>query len=476
MATAQLLLRDPGFDQTLFGSTSVPTPDPSELETQLNLLSVDRVVEGAANRLGRISADQVRSSVDFTAEPDTNLLTVAATTEDPERSARMANALASEYIAFRRNADRNQVINAQNALHREIEELRLQNPDDPQIGELESHLQDLGVLASLQTGNVELVESATPPSSASYPQPRRNLFIAAFAGLLLALALALVREQLDQRIKSPDDLGYAFDLPVLGVIPIAPNAGAAHGSLNDLPPNFGEGFRMLATNLRFFDVENRVDSVVVTSSSPGEGKTTVALHLAVAAAAAGGRVLLIDADLRRPTLAERLELPESPGLSQVLAGIAEPSTVQHEVPVTSAAGGEEPLRMTVIPGGSIPPNPTNLLASERMRDLLAAARDDYDLVVVDTSPAGVVADPLALVHNARGVILVAHLGTITQEGVQRIRRQLDNVGVEALGVVANFESPKTVGGSYYGYGYDVSPADPRQNGSTEEPVSASSSR
>ena len=182
---------------------------------------------------------------------------------------------------------------------------------------------------------------------------------------------------------------------------------------------------MLRANLRYFNVDRKIDSVLITSSAPADGKSTVAMHLASATAAAGARVLLLEADLRNPTLARRLGVPGDSGVSQVLAGQAgSMHEVAHRVPVAGRRRGDADFRtMDIVVSGPIPPNPTDLIESERMREIIREAEHDYDLVVIDTPPTSVVSDAIPLVKEVSGVIVVARLGKTTpnSESTARIR-------------------------------------------------------
>src|SRR5207244_8023755 len=189
-----------------------------------------------------------------------------------------------------------------------------------QANALRQRAEQLQILAALQTGNAELVQPANVPTTPSSPTPTRDAILGLIIGILLGLGLAVLLERLDRRLKDPKEISEAFDRPILGAIPESRAIANADHDPQRLAPGEAEAFRMLRANLRYFNVDRQINSVLITSSAPADGKSTVAMHLASAAAGAGAKVLLMEADLRHPTLARRLGLPHDRGLSQVLAG------------------------------------------------------------------------------------------------------------------------------------------------------------
>lgn len=206
---------------------------------------------------------------------------------------------------------------------------------------------------------------------------------------------------------------------------------------------------MLRANLRYFNVDHPVATVLVTSAAPGDGKTTVAWNLA-ATAAEGGRALLIEADLRKPSIAEGLGLLGAPGLSTVLAGQAEVEDVVQEISLRDQQNGRGLHTLRVLLAGPLPPNPSDLLESDRMRDLIATAERNYDLIVVDTPPTSLVSDAIPLMKQIGGVIVVGRIGKTTRDAASRLRSQLQNLDAPVLGIVVNALRSDS---ESYGYGY-----------------------
>jgi succinoglycan biosynthesis transport protein ExoP len=445
--TASLLFRDPGFDQKVFGSAALPpSTDPArEGETNVRLVSLEGVAARTARALGRLSGPEVQRKVKAAAEGQSDVVSVTATDRSPRFAARMANVFASEYIAFRRAADRSKVQDAQNLIQAQVN--ALPTSEDARARGL---LQQLDVLRSLQTGNAELVQRATVPSSPSYPSTKRNVAIGLGLGVLLGIGLALLMERLDRRVRDPQEFEAIFERPVLAAVRESRSLAKSRSSVERLPAGEREAFRMLRANLRYFNVDRNVNSVLVTSAAPGDGKTTVAWNLATAAAESGGRVLLIEADLRHPGIAEGLGMRAARGLSTTLAGDASIGAAVQEVPLPDRTLGGDVRTIEVLLSGPLPPNPSDLLESDRMRELISTAERDYDLVVVDTPPLSVVSDAIPLINEVGGVIVVGRVGNTTRDAAARLHEQLENLGSRVLGIVVNGLKSNAVD---YGYGY-----------------------
>ena len=231
---------------------------------------------------------------------------------------------------------------------------------------------------------------------------------------------------------------------------------------------------MLRANLRYFDIDREVESVLVTSAAPGDGKTTVAWNLAAAAAGAGGRVLVIEADLRHPGLANSLGLRGSAGLSTVLAGEATLEATIQEIPVQEQASGRGLRTVDVLLAGPLPPNPSDLLESDRMRELIADGERTHDLLVIDTPPTSVVSDAIPLIKQVGGVIVVARLAKTTREAALHLHNQLKNLDARVFGIVVNAVGSDAGNYGYaYGYGYGDGDRPKKVDSQSEAGVSGS---
>ena len=303
----------------------------------------------------------------------------------------------------------------------------------------------------MQEGDADILQRATVPTSPTSPRPKRSALIGGFAGLMLGFALALVREQLDRRLRGAKDLGDTFGLPILANVPTSRALASRAGTdIESLPPAEREAFQMLRANLRFLNTETELRSVVVTSAASGDGKTTVALNLAQADASVGRKVLLIESDMRRPSIGRLLGLQGDTGLATYLArSDAQLADVIQRVGVTQGSNGSAALAMDVIVSGTIPTNPSELINSERMRRLISEAENLYDLVVIDTSPVGIVADAIPLMSEASAVMVVSRVGRITSVEANALRDQLERIDAPAFGLVANFAGARDKGYGYY---------------------------
>jgi succinoglycan biosynthesis transport protein ExoP len=458
-AESSLLFRDPGFDQRLFGSSdSQAWQDPArEAATNVRLASLDAVADRTSEDLGRgLNGEAVSAMLDVEPEGQSDVVSIAATHEDPEFAARVANAFAQSYIEFRREADQAKVEDARQLV--EAEYARLE--PEAQVGEegqaLREQISNLTTLEALQTGNAELVQEADVPSSPSSPKPVRNTLIGAVFGLLFGLGLALVRERLDRRLKDPDELEESFGLPILGEIPEsrALRHEKRDSASEPLPAREAEAFRLVRTRLRYFNVDRELHSLLVTSTAASDGKTTVAFYLARAAASAGTRTVLVETDMHEAALALEFGLAPLPGLAEVLTHQARPGSVVQLIPVEDRSNGRGKVRnLDVIVAGAEPPNPLELVESAGMASLLAQLEEAYDLVVLDAPPASAVADTLPLMKLVDGVILVSQLGRTTRDEAVSLREQLSSLDVSPLGVVLN-RTRKRRGYSYgYAHGY-----------------------
>ena len=460
-AAASLLFRDSGLDQAILGTpTFRSTGDAArDAATNLRLTSLGVVAARTARRIPGETPGSVQSKIGVAQEGLSSLVTVNATDARPEAAARLATTFAEEFIRFRREADRRRMAEAREITKRQYEALTPAAKLTPQGRQLRDRSEQLEILASLQTGGAELVQRAGVPGAPSYPRPVRNGVLGLFFGVILGLVLAMLVDRLDRRIQDPDEMHEEFDKPILAAIPHSTRMMKSGATILAREAATAEAFRMLRANLRYFNVDRGLHVVLITSAAPGDGKSTVAANLAAAAAANGTRTLLLEVDLRHPTLAKGLGVATTPGLTHVLARDAELLSVVQTVPaVPGEAEGTTGRTMDVVVAGPLPPNPTDLIESERMREVLRQAARDYEFVVVDTPPTAVVPDAIPLVTQVDGVVVVGRLGKSTRESLSQLRRQLDHLGAPTLGVVVNDVALRSSGYGYgYGYGYHVDP-------------------
>jgi capsular exopolysaccharide synthesis family protein len=334
-------------------------------------------------------------------------------------------------------------------------------------------MKEVGVAAGVQENNIAVIDEALPAGGPFKPNLPRNMAMALVVGLMAGVGLALVLEFLDSTVHRTEDLEALTGRPVLGLVPMVkpkdqrkdhvdialPERAVGHYSARFPKSSVSEAFRSLRTSLMFSTPEGMPKTLLVTSPGPGDGKTTTAINLATVMAQNGSRVLLIDADLRKPRLHRDFGKPQSPGLTNRIAG------------KVSEAGEEASIRSTdveglfVMPSGNSAPNPAELLSSERMGKIIDLSKRAFDHIIIDTAPILGLADAMVLSRQVDGLILVASAGKTHKDNVKSSVRRLAQVRAPILGVVLNavdLESPDYAYYSSYYYNYesdDESPED-----------------
>lgn len=295
---------------------------------------------------------------------------------------------------------------------------------------------------------LQSVDTAVTPTSPSSPNVRLAVALGLLLGFAIGVAYALIRAAVDRRLRSAEAVEREFDIAVLGTIPFDEDIAKRGVAAAARDFHTSEGVRQLRTNLQFMDVDNPPRIIVVTSSLPGDGKSTVSIKLAEAIAESGQKVILVDADLRRPSLAEYLGLIPGVGLTDVLVGRAQLDDVLQQWGPTG--------RLFVLGAGPVPPNPSELLGSGTMRNLLHGM-DPGAIVLVDTPPLVPVTDAAILTARTDGALIVVRSGKTTIDLLDKSLQNLERVKGRALGVILDGVSRKG-DGKYYGreYRYDES--------------------
>jgi capsular exopolysaccharide synthesis family protein len=314
---------------------------------------------------------------------------------------------------------------------------------------------ETGISGDLKTNSIRVADKADIPSSPVWPRTRRDLVLALFVASVVGIGLAFGVEYLDNKIKSPDEIKAHLGLPCLGMVPLIQaklmpkNAPLLN---NGVPAGFAEAFRAVRTNVLFSVDTDQPRSIVVTSTGPGEGKTLVATNLATGLAMAGQRVLLLDADMRRPRVHEVFGHTQIPGLSDLLSG---------EVTMLDATRRTEVPNLWTVPAGNERSNPAELLTSPRFTTLLQALAKQFDWVIIDSPPIMPVTDASIIAHAAAAVLFVVGSEKATVPATLRALEQLDATNAKYIGAVLNgvnlkrnsfFYSPyyKREYGDYYG--------------------------
>ncbi|OFW40113.1 MAG: hypothetical protein A3F70_03760 [Acidobacteria bacterium RIFCSPLOWO2_12_FULL_67_14] len=289
--------------------------------------------------------------------------------------------------------------------------------------------QETGVTEELRTGNIRVVDPAEMPTGPVSPNIINNLLLALFGGMVLAVGLAFTLEYADDRIKNPDELKKLLGLPFLGMIPALSGNRASPPLISEgVPGVFSECFRSIRTNVLFSSTDEGGRMIAVTSSAPGEGKTVVSTNLSIALAEAGHRVLLLDADMRKPRVHEIFSRRVDPGLSNLLVGnaTASESIFESEIP-----------GLWLMPAGTHPPNPAELIGSRRFRDFTAFLLQHFDWIIVDTPPVMVVTDATIAANFAHGVLFVVGAEMVSRRVAQRAVEQLELGQAKFVGAVLN---------------------------------------
>lgn len=288
---------------------------------------------------------------------------------------------------------------------------------------------ETGITGELKTNNVRLIDAAEVPRSAIAGRSTSILTSLAI-GLVIACGFVFFLDYLDDRIKNPDDIQSQLGLPFVGMVPSAKTRGYESKLFigDGAPGPFAEAFRAVRTSVLFSVSTTDQRSVVVTSTAPGEGKTVVSLNLAITLAQAGQRVLLLDADMRRPQVHERFGMAREPGLSNLIAGSVEPVDV---IRASSTDG------LFVVTAGALPPNPAELLSSKRFAAFLEQAQRDYDWVVLDTPPLMAVTDAAVVANLARNVLFVIAADKTPKEAARMALHHLGSSNAHIIGAVLN---------------------------------------
>jgi tyrosine-protein kinase len=363
--------------------------------TYSDLLESPNLARRVARRVGS-SKGRVQGAVSIESVPETQLIKITAEDRSPRKAQQIANAYADEFIAYSKTN-----------------------------------------LAPFTSATVSKADSAPRPDSPVRPKPTLYVLLAAIIGLAAGLGLAFLREQLDARIRTLEEIEEIFDVPVLARVP-------RRGKTDTSIAAFTEAFRVLRTNLQFATPNGPPRTIAVTSGDEGEGKTTTTSQLALVTAATGTNVLAVEADLRRPGL-QRFFAPAEgdpmrPGLSNYFLGGAPMEDIIHPTTVPT---------VEFVPAGPTVPSLSGLLESQRGRTAIEDLASCADMVLFDTPPLGLGADAATVGGRVDGVILVVNMETATEQRVRNALRQLEAVRANVLGFVLNRD--KSVEAAVYGY-------------------------
>lgn len=470
---ASLSALNPNYDQLLV-SQNLATTYASVAATRPILDAVIRKLDL------KVSTDQLATSVQARAQISSSLLTITAQNVDPALAAAIANAIADQLIAASPTIQGQQValqqsVSAQlrateeqiNATQAEVERLgALSSPAPSDIATLQTLQSQLVTLRSTYASLVaasssnasnllSVVEPAVAPITPVSPRPLLDALLGGILGLLIAAGFVYVVETLNDTVRDPDAVQDVVSLSTLGMISrIKGDQGdEIHRLVALLHPHSeaAEAYRTLRTNIEFASVDAPIRTLLVTSSIPSEGKTVTAANLALVFAQSGRRVLLVDADLRKPGVHTIFDLPNTLGLTTLLRS--------DEVSLDAIAHQTEQDNLRVLTTGPLPPNPAELLGSQRMRGAIERLQADTDLLVMDSPPIRSVADSAILSSFVDGTLFVIDAERSHRPIVREGRDSLSKAGANVLGAVLN-RVPTHAGSRYPGYylgGYGSAP-------------------
>lgn len=377
------------------------------------ILKSPKLLQPVIERAGLdATPNQLAPKITATSPPDTVLIDVTVTDPDPAKAKAIAQAVAETFPGV-------------------VADIERVSPD------------------AASPVKVTLLREPTESGSAVSPRPLRNLALGVFLGLLLGVAAAILKHLLDTKLRTKEDVEALTEAVLLGGIPFDPDADK-HPLIIQADPLAGraEAFRSLRTNLQFVDATNHPRVIVVTSSIASEGKSSTTANLALAMAESGASVCVVEGDLRRPRLLTYLGLEGAVGLTDVLIGRYELDDVLQPFGAHS---------LTVLGAGATPPNPSELLGSTAMRNVLDELRHRFDYVLIDGAPVLPVTDSTVLTRLADGAIIVAGSGVVTKDQFDQALETFETVKGTVLGIVLN-RIPRQARGGYYDYRYEVAPA------------------
>jgi polysaccharide biosynthesis transport protein len=412
-AEAQLFVSTTGGESDSVGSLQQGNQfAQARVRSYANIVNTPIVLEDVVDELGlSMDARRLASRVQATAPLDTVLINVTASDPDPALAQAIANA----------TADRFSEVAAE-----------LETPEG----------------GGPSPVSVTVVRPADLPETPSSPRPTLNLALGLLVGLAVGVGAALLRDALDTSVKTVATVQEELGLSPLGIIGYDADATRRPLIVHAEPGSTrAEAFRQLRTNLRFIDVDRPPRSIVVTSAGPAEGKSTTTANLAIALSQAGERVILVEGDLRRPRIAQYLGLEGAIGLTDVLVGRADLDDVLQP-------WGDGTLR--VLASGPTPPNPSELLGSHQMEELLKRMEDEASLVLIDAPPLLPVTDGAVLARQASGAVLVIRAGKTTKDSARRALETMQSVDAHVYGAVLTMvptKGPDAYRYGYYGYGY-----------------------
>jgi len=400
-----------------------------------------------------------------------NVVSIIAESESPELAAAAANAYADAFVASRVQKLKAQIADAIQVIKEKLADYQGAAKESTDYLVLQQRLSDLEILRGTVTGNFEVLVRAEVPTEPIEPQPLRAAVLGLAVGLFAGIGLAFLLEQFDTRLRRPDEIAAVVRQPILGRVPRIRRKLLDESAVVTLhhPDGYvAEAFRVVRTNVDFMVADKGIRSIVMTSALQGEGKSVAAANLAVAMALAGKKVVLVDADLRRPRQHKFFGVDGTVGVSTVATGATKLQDALRRVELVPQAdtgtkdfaawarGTDTMSRFYVLPSGPIPPNPGEIVASRRFQAMLETLEDKADVVLVDTPAMLAVGDAAAIAAVADGLIYLVDLGVLRRPQLETAADQMRRLPCALLGVVVRMDSGRVHGSYYQPYYYATS--------------------
>jgi Mrp family chromosome partitioning ATPase/capsular polysaccharide biosynthesis protein len=477
-------VKDPGDPVS-----GVPSPQSTDrsVSNQAALLYSRDTAAAVAEKIHYAgTAEDLLRRVSITSRAGEDFVNVAARGRTPQEAATIANAYAHQFVTFVNDAQSSRIARALALSRQQLAAL----PRGPAASATRQNLSDqvarLELAAKVPSTVTRQVDPAVAPGAPSEPKPVRNALFAFILSLVLAAAVAFGVERFDRRLKRPEEVEDVYGSPLLAILPHTGDPAPTINGEAALSHDFRESFRVLRTNIELSELDAPPRTIVVSSATPGEGKSTVVRNLALAFRETGKRVAVVECDLRHPALGRLFGVAGGPGLTEILRHDATLGDVTLQV-AAALPGFDELVRLdaersvatnghrngnsnghgngneaarihdgavTLLLSGATPANPPAVLASERLAQVLDDLRDRHDVVLIDSAPLLAVTDTVPLLRYADAALFVSRLGVTTRDTAKRLAEYLERIpDVNVLGVIANDLSQFEATGYGYGYGY-----------------------
>lgn len=425
-ATASVALQNSTFVETIVGQVNSGSSEPQrEIDTQVTIAHSPEVAQGVRSQLGNtMSVSELRDLVSVEAAPNADVLEITVSTGDPREAARIANAFANQYITFRANVQLSSIDAAKNQLQ---QQLNAAPAGSAEAASLQQQIQRLTQARAVVGSGANIIGRATPPGSPSGMRFSTAVILGLVIGVALAFTLLFLLESLDRRIKNVEDFEREYRLSALTVVPQS-SMGPVRA---DERAELLEPYRILRSALEFAAVTRAMDTLLITSAVPGEGKTSVSVDLAQTVALTKRRVVLLELDLRMPTFGRHFGIDPRRGLTTALLRGESPADLLVE-PLP------EVPNLSVLPAGPLPHNPSELLASPVIGEIISELGAGGEaMVIIDAPPLNPVADAQILLNSAavQATLIVARLNKTSRDEVRRARGILDRHMIEPIGLV-----------------------------------------